>query len=193
MSLNSANELHVVIDIEALGIAADSVILSIGAVPVVQVFDNLVEAFYMELDENSQPERAKYLEIIAWWNNQVTDGIQPRIPCGDTPLIDGIRYLFGWLAKLPAPEQELIVWSNGTDFDIPILCHAARQFSLTPPWKYNNVRDIRTMRKQFPEVTHEWIGSKHHAHDDAYNEMIHLVNIDTYIENLKAKANGQAA
>ena len=60
------------------------------------------------------------------------------------------------------------VWSQGANFDICILDHMFRHVGLTSPWKYNAVRDTRTLYDYIPE--NAWPvrqGTHHNALDDA--------------------------
>ncbi|OYW60916.1 MAG: hypothetical protein B7Z40_19340 [Bosea sp. 12-68-7] len=49
--------------------------------------------------------------------------------------------------RINKPER---VWANGAVFDIGILEHAYRSKGLVIPWKYNQVRDSRTIRQEIP-------------------------------------------
>lgn len=170
-------EIHVMVDLETYGTAVDSVILSIGAC----TFEpGDVGTFYTEINPEYQWGRNKYQKTVHWWNQQVI-----RTPNGILDLEQAILAFKDWLWELTVgKKQELIIWSNGTDFDIAILYHAMAQFSMEMSWKYDNVRDFRTLRKTFPQVTHEFHGTKHYALDDAINEAEHCVKILTYIELL---------
>jgi hypothetical protein len=64
------------------------------------------------------------------------------------------------------------VWSNGADFDLPMLAHAYSQVQVETPWKFWNSRCVRTYKNlpgakgaKFPAT-----GVKHNALSDAVNQ-----------------------
>lgn len=170
----------VMVDIETLGLQPSSVILSIGAV----VFDShMLGDFYVELKHN-QPGRTCDLETINWWNQQTIP-----IPNGTDSLYSGLDKFRSWVNQIKA-SSELEIWANGTDFDITILTHAVRQLDDFPvPWKYNAVRDYRTLYKLFPEVKRPEMDSskKHNALEDAKHQAAHAELIFAHIRSLRSE------
>lgn len=134
----TTNSTHVMVDIETLDTKPSAIILSIGAclIPVTTC------QFYAECDEN-QPDRTYSQSTIEWWAQQ-SPGLKPN---GTQPLIDVLSMFGRWIAQLPG---EPIVWAKGIDFDCAILADAYRQYGLPLPWKYNAVRDFRTLKKVCP-------------------------------------------
>jgi len=77
-------------------------------------------------------------------------------------------YKFCWGAKR--------VWSNGSCFDIIICEHVFRKINRAVPWKFWEVRDVRTafdlgINPQRPPVT------AHHALEDAWNQAVGIQNV----------------
>ncbi|MNC14359.1 hypothetical protein D3C75_621350 [compost metagenome] len=62
-------------------------------------------------------------------------------------------------------DKELVIWCQGTDFDIPIITNFLKHYQYHLPWGYTNVRDIRTLAALFPEV--EYKKGNHTALEDA--------------------------
>ena len=169
----------IMVDIETLGLQPSSVILSIGAV----VFDNFADKldFYVELVQK-QSGRTCDLETINWWNQQTIP-----IPNGTDSLYSALDKFRSWI-KLVHTEGDLEIWANGTDFDITILTHAFIQVDDLPvPWKYNAVRDYRTLYKLFPEVPRPKMDSskKHNALEDAKHQAAHAEAIFEHIRSLR--------
>lgn len=125
---------HFMIDIETYDVTPSAVILSIGAERILGS-----ETFYVEVDPNTQYERTASIATKEWWAKQGNPPIH-----GITPLHDALIQLSGWLKNL---SQEPVIWCKGTDFDTVILTHAYKSFSMETPWKYNHVRDCRTVFK----------------------------------------------
>jgi hypothetical protein len=174
--------LHLMIDFESLGLRPNSVILSAG---VCSVPPNLVpEAqWYGEFDaleqEGDPYNRVTDPNTLSWW---MTQGDMPQ---GELSLKDGIISLQAHLYNL-AQQYKLELWANGTDFDIPLFYNALDQHNCPSPFKYDAVRDYRTMRKAFWEVPSlPFQGKKHHALDDAKNQAAHLNLIFDHIQKLR--------
>lgn len=169
-------DVHVMVDVETLGLQQNAIVLSIGAV----VFDptprdrGLGDEFYIEID----PE--KYhgsidVGTVKFWIQQ-----------GGCPL-DGKREgrhvaeLFTeYLDKMCSGDRKrLVIWSNGTDFDIPKLQYAYRLGKRVVPWGYNAVRDARTVYKLFDpdKLLAPVTNPSHNALDDAKNQAQWLINI----------------
>lgn len=130
-------DVNVMIDLETLGLGPDAMVLSIGAV----VFDmekGLGDTFYLEISPETSPGKMD-VGTVKFWMEQAKEGNMP--PMNGIWFHDEAFYNFyAWLqAVCNYKLDDLIIWSNGTDFDIP-KCKKA-------PWKYNNVRDCRTVFK----------------------------------------------
>lgn len=139
----------VMIDIETFDTIPTAVILSIGAVVMDMESLSVIhdQVFYQEINKN-QPNRTTSLSTMDWWLER------GNCPCkGTAHLPQALKDLANWL-----PEGAEI-WCKGTDFDTQILSNAYVRHSLFVPWKYNSVRDCRTIFKTFPlpwdtETTH---------------------------------------
>jgi hypothetical protein len=68
------------------------------------------------------------------------------------------------------------VWANGSCFDIIICEHVYRKVGRAIPWKFWEVRDVRTafdlgINPHRPPVT------AHHALEDAWNQAVGIQNV----------------
>jgi hypothetical protein len=163
---------RVMIDFETYGLRPDCVVLSFGAA----VVENPNTSWYAEFDINNQPNRNVEEQTLVWWNSQKNAPIK-----GTMDLREGIADFNDWFLRLGGTE----LWANGTDFDIPILNSIIHQYSITPNWKYNSVRDYRTLKALFPQVAvGPFIGKRHNALDDATNQANHLNKILLHIGDL---------
>lgn len=179
--MSSENVTKIMVDIETLGLQPSSVILSIGAV----VFDNISlehipEDFYVELNSD-QPGRTCDKSTIEWWSKQSI-----KRPEGRLDLFEASDSLLNWTRKIVG-AGEVEVWANGTDFDITILTHMYRNIQNFIPWKYNEVRDYRTLYKLFPEIKRPEMdkSKKHNALEDAKHQAAHAEMILNHIRNLR--------
>lgn len=140
---------NIMIDIETLGVRSSSVILSIGAVP----FDNdaVGAGFYRRVDIQSCLDVGLTVDAstIEWWMGQ-SDEARASFDEKGVPL----RTALAQLSELFDDDE--LVWANGVNFDLPILENAYHACGLTPPWKFCNTRDYRTVKNMFPK---ELLGS----------------------------------
>lgn len=166
---------NVMVDLETLATTADAVILSIGAV----VFDlktgeMSTDGFYRVVSVESSLAQGRRVSesTLKFWMSQGDDAksvfSEPSVP------IDFALSEFAvWLPKDP------IMWSNGADFDLPMLAHAYTQLGDAVPWKYWNSRCFRTY-KNLPgakEIRVPFEGIKHNALADAMHQVQTLAAI----------------
>lgn len=155
----------IMIDIETLGLTADSVIVSIAAVKFNRHTGEIGDSFYQKIDPN-QPGRLVCVETLKWWFNR-----SPELVAG---LLNGDELLRDVLVELSAFfDRDRFVWSQGTDFDFPILGHAFSQQDMVIPLKYNALRDTRTVYDicNFDPKSIERQGSHHNALDDCHHQI----------------------
>ncbi len=159
MSQPSWKSRHVMIDIETLSTQPNATILSIGACPVFPEEHLDLADFYHEI----HPNQRRHIETktISWWMDQPT---KPPMN-GISLLSESLWALRSWIVH--RFYEDPIIWANGTDFDITVLSDAYRDLGVgVVPWKYNNVRDFRTVSKLFP-IEMSDSDSKHNALADA--------------------------
>ena len=172
---------HVMIDLETLSLQPNAAIIEIAAkefnpVKEIEVPNNTFHEF---VDSTSCAMHGMDFDkaTIEWWSKQELH-LKGRFDTfrNDTP----IGYALGKLSeyiRTTAPDGELMLWSQGTDFDIPILRSAYRNvLGEELPVKYRNIRDARTYFLELVNVLqpeaknpYELIkseGSKHTAEGD---------------------------
>lgn len=164
------------IDLETLATTADAVIMSIGAVPFSLETGKVSEdGFYVSvsIDSNLEYKRRISEDTLIWWMKQPAAAQQvfhePKIHLANA--LEEMRDFIG--------DTDYTVWSNGADFDIPMMAHAFTHAGLTVPWKFWNSRCFRTY-KNLPgakNVSSPATGVKHNALADAYNQAVHVCAI----------------
>lgn len=159
---------HIMIDMETLGLTADSVILSIGAVKFNTTGPISDDAFYAVCDIDSQRDRHINAGTLAWWIGQ-TDKAKEVFNAPDKhTLVDALSALAEWV-----DHPDYFVWSNGADFDIPILAHAQRMNGMPPLFKHWNHRCFRTLKGMDQYANSKkppFTGTAHNALMDAYHQ-----------------------
>lgn len=179
---------HVMVDLETLATSADAVIMSIGAVK----FDLASGAvddngFYasVSIDSNLELKRRTNEDTLLWWLKQ-SPSAQRVFHEPKQTLETALLELSDWIGA-----RDYFMWSNGADFDIPMLAHAYTQLQIEIPWEYYNTRCFRTYKKLpgASSVSAPNAGVKHNALTDAINQTRHVQAIHAALfgKNLKVK------
>lgn len=162
------------VDLETLGTAADSVILSIGAVKFDINSDSIDDGgFYASISVESNLDAGRKVneDTLLWWFKQPA-AAQQVFHEEKIALAESLEQLSDWVGS-----RDFIVWSNGASFDIPMLEHAYKTARREVPWEFWNSRCFRTY-KNLPGAKSvkmpEPIGVKHNALSDAYNQAAQL-------------------
>lgn len=159
---------HIMVDLETLGTVASAVILSIGAVKFDLESDKIDDAgFYASLSIESNLDLGRRIQedTLLWWLKQDAAAQQvfhePKMAIGEA-----LSDLSDWIGT-----GDYQIWSNGADFDIPMLSHAYNQVGLKTPWKFWNARCFRTY-KNMPGARDIRVqaGVKHNALSDAVSQ-----------------------
>lgn len=171
---------HIMVDLETLGTAADAVIMSIGAVKF-DIDSGALDdnGFFasVSVDSNLELKRRVQEDTLIWWMKQSSEAQQVFHVSKDT-LRTALLNLSDWVG-----DGDFYVWSNGADFDLPMLAHAYTQCQIETPWKFWNSRCFRTYKNlpQAAGVTFTPSGIKHNALADAINQALHLQAIHAVV------------
>lgn len=167
---NRHTECHIMVDLETLDLAPTARITEIGAI---NVFDDFNDPAYLNgfhLDVHD-PDGTMSMDTCTWrldrnlsWKNEE-----------EAYALHRALSLFGLWINEHRGRKELFVWCKGTDFDIPILRFAYARAYMITPWKYNNVRDVRTLLSLFPEYKIPEEMKPHKALGDAKNQANQLL------------------
>lgn len=171
---------HAMIDLETLGTTADAVICSIGAVKFDLSSDAIDDnGFYASASINSNLETHRRIQedTLMWWLKQPAEA-QSVFYETKSSLRSCLEELSDWLGN-----SNFFVWSNGADFDLPMLAHAYSQHSMEVPWKFWNSRCFRTYKNlpQASQASFAPTGVKHNALTDAFNQAKHLQAIHAVV------------
>lgn len=172
----------IMIDLETLGTTADAVILSIGAVrfdlDTGTVFDGIggpADYYYTALHTHGQSRQIS-TDTIVWWMDQTKDAQSVFTDPHKSRLEPALMDLSDWIKDAPGKPT---VWSNGADFDLPMLTHACTQLGQKLPWAPYAGRCYRTY-KNLPgarDIKVERKGQWHNALADAIYQAQHLCAI----------------
>jgi hypothetical protein len=165
------------LDLETLGTAPFSPILSIGACAfkpdqAAPIEDAFYQAITLEscLDVGLRPSA----DTILWWMDQAaeargvfTDPLAVALPLALDAFTD-------WLNSRP-----LKIWGNSAAFDCGLLAAAYKACGKVVPWMFYNERCYRTLKKLSGAdgIPFNRIGTHHNAVDDAISQAYHLMAI----------------
>ena len=139
---------HVSIDLETMGLSADSVILAIGAA-FVHPETNEVHSFVTPVQMASQSRKIDP-GTQDWWEKQSAEAkaavLDPAASPDSPHLDEALARLNAWFAGIPGEHGlKPQPWGNGAAFDLGMLNHAYAQCGMKAPWFYRIERDQRTL------------------------------------------------
>lgn len=139
---------HVMVDIETLGTAPGSAILSIGAVR----FDpeagvrRKEEIYYRVRLTDAMQYGTVDPKTLLWWMGQSPAARAEAFSSDDDPEAVYLKSALGALARFYEESGPSVpVWSNGASFDVVLLEHHYQKLFGKTPWKFWSVRDVRTI------------------------------------------------
>lgn len=160
---------HVMLDCETLGTSADACIISIGAVKFDLESTAMDDAgFYASISVESNLEAKRRIQesTLLWWFGQ-DKASQAVFHEPKQTLHGALVDLTEWLG-----EGESFMWSNGADFDLPMVAHAYTSLCMDVPWAFWRSRCFRTY-KNLPgakDVKIPFDGVAHNALADAVHQ-----------------------
>ncbi len=177
----------IMIDLETVDNVASSAIVSIGAVECDIITGKTGEEFYRVVDLTDQAETGLTFnhDTISWWMEQSDSARQVFNDKRNRELpVDMCKSFIKWVDSLETNNEKIRVWGNGASFDNAILWHFLRRYGFTPPTRFWNDRDMRTLVGFYPyQLLQDWkiknqrTGVYHNALDDAKYQVALCSNI----------------
>lgn len=134
--------MHAMIDLETLGLGAGASILQVGVV--VFTMEDGVQGYMSRNVDREDCRRfglTEDVDTLNWWQAPERADLFARLQTGCVSLVVALSDLHQVLHDCGVEY----VWANGTNFDIAILEYACRRVRINVPWKYNVIRDMRTL------------------------------------------------
>lgn len=156
--------IHVMLDLETLGVSPDAMIVSIGAISWNQITKETKE-FYKAIHTDKNVGTID-VSTVKWWMKQKD---RTKEVFFDETAVSLFSALSEFIKFFP---PDALLWSNGVDFDKMLLEDKYKRLGLPVPWKYWNTRCFRTF-KNIIKVDYK-IENGHNALDDARNQMAYL-------------------
>lgn len=162
--------MNIMVDLETLSTSMDAHILTVGAVAFNPQSGEIIDKFYHRVDFKSCEEidLKKSEDTMFFWRSQPSAvyeeafGSENRKP---------IKEVMNEFTKFWNKNNGKEFWCNGANFDEPILSTVFERLHLQKPWKFWNVRCLRTFMS-LKNVTMKMFGEvKHNALDDCLNQI----------------------
>lgn len=166
--------LDLMIDLETLGVNQGAPIIAIGAVFFDPKTGELGAEYSATIDFESACERRKpSASTIQWWFMQSYNA-RAKVLSGDETMKHALEGLISFIDS-NANHSKVKPWGNGATFDISILEDCFKCYDIQTPWKYYNIRDVRTVVDiaESIGITKDMIefeGTPHDALDDAKHQ-----------------------
>lgn len=163
---------HLVLDAETLAIHPHAAITEIALVDILtDATFNIVINPYEQQNQPGEPFKTDPQTVE--WHLKRDPSYLILLAHSGVRSSSGATLLQQWLeVKKQETGQQLVIWCQGTDFDIPIITNFLNVFGYRPLWRHDDVRDIRTLAKLFPGVSYK--KGNHSALEDATLAAQHL-------------------
>jgi hypothetical protein len=175
------DEKHVMLDLETWGTGPGCAIRSIGAVEFCPITGKLGDEFYANVTDASCLELGLIKDpgTVAWWSKPANRIAQDSLAKDQMPIGLAVEKF----TKFYAAVQGEYLWSQGANFDEPILGHVYKVLKKRSPWKFSCSRDTRTAYHfgeafgagNYSSHTITRDGTYHNALDDAKHQAVCVV------------------
>lgn len=144
---------NVMVDNETMGKRPSSMVLSIGLC----AFDHEAHLFgktpvgpsmQVVLDRGEQHSRYVDPETQAWWSEQSEEARRAWEGAVQTPVRTALGRIGAWLMANTVGTESVLLWGNGSDFDLSMLCNLHRWAGVPIYWnQHRNHRCFRTLKE----------------------------------------------
>ena len=178
---------NVMVDLETLGTAPGSVILSIGAVAFNEGRPESEWVTFnsgpINIDSSLNVGLTVDADTVMWWGRQDAEAskLLTEAQTGGVNVRMALSCFTTWF------PLDACIWGNGANFDEPLLTAAYRTIGCVPPYKYYASHCYRTMKNLFSDVVSSpaFQGVKHDALADALHQTRHLQSILLHIQAVR--------
>tara|TARA_R110000851_G_scaffold301208_1_gene457546 strand:- start:9584 stop:10174 length:591 start_codon:yes stop_codon:yes gene_type:complete len=179
-SMVRTDMLDLMIDLETYGTKNDAAVASIGACFFDPLTGEIGEKFHCIAKFDTVPEEGMEESTMKWWATQSEDA-RKSLSSGSTHYNDMLSMFYTWV-KDNANLNSVKPWGNGSIFDMVILESAFKSIDMNAPWKFWNVRDVRTiadlgMHVKVNYKDEPFTGIRHNALADAEHQAMYVSKI----------------
>lgn len=174
----------VMIDLETLDNKSSAAVVSIGACTFDRMTGKIIDTFYRRIDMEAAIASGGTCSgsTLIWWLQQ-DDDARIELTKGGSKISVAME---DFIKFLPA---NCVVWGNGSSFDISILDVTFERLKLTAPWKFWDVRDVRTVLDIASHLVKKsdvpFVGTKHNALSDAIHQATYVAKMWAAVKKAK--------
>ena len=142
MANNNKKFDNIMIDLETIGVCADALVLTIGAVPF--SFDGEMGKefeIYPTVQDQIGQRKVEWGALQFWFNQEDVVRHQQSDAIRTNNLETSLNQLTEFCQS--NLDSNFKVWGNG--FDIPLLNQAYSSYGMETPWSYKKIMDCRTI------------------------------------------------
>lgn len=155
----------VMIDTETLATVPHAVMVSVACLEFQLTLDQPVFGDFGDFVCDMESQYVEHGRVVdqatlEWWNDPRQAEAKKSWHRKRASSADEIA---SWLKE--RVRSNVYPWAHGSDFDFPILYSFLRDYGLTVPWIYNQVRDSRTIEKTLPVIRPKPEGLEFVKHD----------------------------
>ena len=163
---------NLMLDIETLGLGSNALVVAIGAVFFDPKTGEIGNEFYRVLDYQDQIDKGRVptLSTVKFWFGQSEEARAVFLQDG-VPTSQALRDFYTFVTS-NCEIDKVTPWGNGPSFDLTITESLMNDFSVPIPWKFRNVRCLRTFKDYIydgKDLKRE--GVYHHALDDCKHQI----------------------
>lgn len=163
---------NLMLDIETLGTGPDSIVISIGAVLFDPQTGDVGAEFYQKVNFQDQIDKGRKptQSTIEFWVNQSKEaqGVFHEEGINTLNALSALRDFIVNNSSIDKCKP----WGNGPSFDLTIMESLFKDFGIEHPWKFWNVRCLRTFKEYIydgKDLARE--GVYHNALDDCKHQI----------------------
>lgn len=173
--------MHLMIDLETLGTNPNCVVTQIGwALFDPKAQDMITESgcFYLSPAEQIKRGRSVTWDTIAWWLGQ---NEHARNKMANSQTAESVTETLGNFINNFDWATIEGVWGHGATFDITIMEDLLYDYAYKSPWKYNAVRDTRTL---FALRSHDKLPKSEMSHDAEEDAIVQAKHVQKIYHSL---------
>lgn len=175
--------LHVMVDLETMGVRPGSAITSIGAAAFTAHADGTYEfasLFHARISLESAVRAGLTMDAstVVWWLAQAPEAREEtQAPDKSSFEIQRVLSSFSnWLQENVGRDYD--IYGNSAAFDLGLLGAAYDAVKIKRPWSYRQERCYRTLKLARPDIAPpEFTGTRHNALADATHQAKHCAAI----------------
>lgn len=160
---------HLMIDLETLGTAPGSVIKQIGwCVFNPDLADPVIKSGCLDINTQSALDEGLVVdgETLSWWFERPDEARLPMTREGISLRAALIKFKEIFWYQSDSKDIDL-VWAKPPHFDIAMLDFAYRKTGIEAPWKHWQIRCLKTLHGQYPDLMKYEPEIPHEAESDA--------------------------